>query len=253
VSRFGTTRRRATGTRGRRHPSAKDARAAVAEHVATARDKVTPGLEHAREALAPTVEHVREAAAPQLATAKEKLVEDVLPRVGASVAAALAASEPMREEAKRRGTATVAALKGEVEPPPPPRRRRRVGRRAGRVLFLTGLSAAVAAAVKAWRDSKQRDQWTSSDMYAPTPATSPPSTVGSAVPPPAGVTPAAPGATAAPADAAGASPDEALADEARARVTDPGTDTIGPTTRTATVSEQEIDDAIREASAKSRP
>jgi len=204
VSRLRTTKRRVTGRRGTAHHRVHDARAAVAEQLVTTRDKITPGLERARETVTPgferardAVEHAREAAAPQLASARQTLVEDVIPRVGASVAAALAASEPMRDEAKRRGTATVAALKGDIEPPAPPKRRRRLGR----MLFLTGLSAAAAAAVKTWRDSKNRNQWTTADTYVSTP-------------------PATPTVTA-PADAAGASPDEALADEARATVTTP--------------------------------
>src|SRR5687768_3316328 len=113
-----TTRRRFVGRRGRLEQG----------RLERARETGAHGLERAREAVTPAVEQVREAAAPPLALAKEKIVDEVLPRVGASVAAALAASEPVREEAKRRGSATVAALKGDLEPPAPPRRKRRLGK-----------------------------------------------------------------------------------------------------------------------------
>jgi hypothetical protein len=231
-----TTRRRFVGRRSRLEQG----------RLERARETGAHGLERAREAVTPAVEQVREAAAPQLALAKEKIVDEVLPRVGAGVAAALAASEPVREEAKRRGSATVAALKGDLEPPAPPRRKRRLGK----FLFLTGIAAAATAAVKAWRNSRNRDEWTSADTYASTTGMPPRTTTGAGTTTAdsAGSTPT--GTMAAPADAAAASPDEALADEARATVTSPDTDTVGPVTEPAAVSEQEVDDAIREAEAK---
>lgn len=146
----------------------------------------------ARETLGPAAEQARDKAAPAFNEAMERIapiVEEA--RIQASeilrpvAAAAAARSEPYREEAKRRGVATVAALKGEVEAPTEKSHKLRT------VVLVLGLGGAVAWGYK-WFTGRDADAaWQSS--YDPMPA------------PPSG-TPEEPD------DAAAAAPDEALAD-----------------------------------------
>jgi hypothetical protein len=104
------------------------------------------------------------------------------------VTAAAAASAPYRQEAKRRGVAAVAALRGEVEPPAKKHRFRKL-------LIVLGIGGAVAAAYKWFSGKDADDQW--QQAYQPD--------VGSASD---GYAAAAPATE----DPAAAGPDEALAD-----------------------------------------
>lgn len=132
----------------------------VREHfgpaVGTAREKVSPYAEKAVERGAHLAHQAVEKAGPRLddalakvgpATehaaekARERLNDDVLPKVTAALATLAAAAEPIAEETARRGKATKAALKGEVDVPKKSHKLRNV------VLFL-GLGALAAAAVK---------------------------------------------------------------------------------------------------------
>jgi hypothetical protein len=110
------------------------------------------------------------------------------------VAAASAASEPYRDEARKRGVATVAAMKGELEPP-------KKSHKLRNLLVLLGLAGLAAFAYKKFAGSEGDSAWKSS--YEPTPA-----------PPP--TAPSRPTAVPDPEtdDAAAAAPDEALADAA---------------------------------------
>jgi Family of unknown function (DUF5324) len=131
--------------------------------------------------------------------------EDLLPKVAVAVATALAAAEPVRDEARVRSAAAVQALRGDVRPV----RSRRSGR-GGRGLAVVGAAGAVAAAAaagyKAWSDSR-------SDPWGDVPGYTPPS--GPVIEPVAPPVPAVPVSD----DPAAASPDEALAD---AVVEEPG-------------------------------
>jgi hypothetical protein len=108
----------------------------------------------------------REIVAPALATAgmktREVVVDEVLPRVSAG----LAAAEPYRAEAARRGTAAIHALAGHpvVEP-----KSRHWGRKA---VMFTLLGAGAAAAWKAWKMPHDSDDWMHADASAP-PSTEP--------------------------------------------------------------------------------
>jgi hypothetical protein len=162
-------------------------------------------MEAAREWAAPQVEAAKEWAAPRVEPAVAKVKEDVLPKVAGAVAAALAASEPVREEAGKRGTAAVAALRGELEPPKKTHKLRNL------FLLVTVIGAAVAG-WRAWTKSSEGEPepWVAA-APAPTPVTTPLATD----------------------DPAGASPDEALADAAdapAAEVTDlsPTTEPVSP-------------------------
>jgi hypothetical protein len=161
VSRRKTARKKARSTtaevRGRVAPVATEARDAAVIAAGTAREWAAPrwetAAESARELAAPYVKSVRSWAAPRVDEASEKVREDVVPRVAAAVAAALAATEPAREQAASRGSAAMAALRGDVAPPPPPPAKRyRVSRRIGKVLVLLGLLGAAAAGWRAYQE-----------------------------------------------------------------------------------------------------
>jgi hypothetical protein len=146
---------------------AKHVKDFVVPHLVTARDAVGPALGHAREAVAPVLGQARDAAAPHLAVARDKAVvpvlhaikEDVLPRVTAGVSAGMAASEPVRTEAMRRGTASIAALRGQIEPPKQHKGRRRMGK----VMIVVAIGAAASAAWKAWKLPHGSDDWVHTD------------------------------------------------------------------------------------------
>jgi hypothetical protein len=97
-------------------------------------EKAGPRLDDALAKVGPVTEHAAE-------RARERLNDDVLPKVTAALATLAAAAEPVVEETARRGKATKAALKGEVDVPKKSHKLRNL------VLFL-GLGALAAAAVK---------------------------------------------------------------------------------------------------------
>jgi hypothetical protein len=148
----------------------------AAPKVETARDWAAPHVETAKDWAAPHVETAKDWAGPRVETAAQKVKDDVLPRVAEAVVAAFVASEPAREEAKIRGTAAIAALRGELAPPPA-RRHRRVKRF---FLFLT-LSGAAVAGWKVWSAKSAADRpepWvTSTPETFPVGAVSPVSVV----------------------------------------------------------------------------
>ncbi|WP_350279916.1 hypothetical protein [Kribbella sp. HUAS MG21] len=137
-------------------PAVGQVREHLAPAVGTAREKVSPYAEKAVERGAHLAHQAVEKAGPVLddalakvgpATehaaekARERLNDDVLPKVTAALATLAAAAEPVVEETARRGKATKAALKGELDVPKKSHKLRNL------VLFL-GLGALAAAAVK---------------------------------------------------------------------------------------------------------
>ncbi len=190
-------------------PAAVDARDAAIRYADATRDWAAPKVETAVDWAAPKVETAAEWAAPKVNTARdwagprvepavEKVKSDVLPAIAGAVVTALAATEPARGEAATRGSAALAALKGEVGPP------RRSKHRIRKLFLLTAVLGGAYAGWKAWvaRNTDPVDAWTT----APAPAARPQTPVGSVTPVSAGGIPTD--------DPAGASPDEALADAA---------------------------------------
>jgi hypothetical protein len=188
-------------------PAAADARDAAVRYadatrdwaapkVETAVDWAAPKVETAVDWAAPKVNSARDWAGPRMEPAVEKVKSDVLPAVAGAVATALAASEPARSEAANRGSAALAALKGEVAPP------RRSKHRIRKLFLLATVLGGAYAGWKAWvaRTTDPVDAWTTAPApYRPQTAAGTVTPVGVGV----GVD-----------DPAGASPDEALADAA---------------------------------------
>ncbi|MDX6204000.1 MAG: hypothetical protein QOF39_57 [Frankiales bacterium] len=134
--------------RDRVEPYVTTARDRVEPYVTTARDRVEPYVTTARERLTPAAEQAlatgreiaRDKIKPAYEHAAETTRETVAPAVAAALATAAANTAPARTEAKIRGTAALAALRGDV----PARRSRRWPLLAG-VLALGALIGAAAA------------------------------------------------------------------------------------------------------------
>jgi len=164
--------------------------------VGAAREKAGPVLVEARQKAAPVFAEAREKAAPVVSDARDRIATDLLPVITAAIVAADKATEEVRGETKKRGKATVAALKGEIEAPVKKKKRKRLPK----LLLALGLAGAVAFVAKKLSDRPSTTTWES------TPTT----------PPPAPASPVgAHRAEAADADdQGGASPDVAAADAA---------------------------------------
>lgn len=194
-----------------------------------ARDTAARYAGQTRDWAAPRVEAAKEWAAPRVEPAVEKVQKDVLPAVAGAVTAALAASEPARHEAASRGSAALAALKGEVAPPKPKKHRVR------KLFLLATVLGAAYAGWKAWAAKSSSDPaqaWSSnSSSYGA--GSSAGSSVGSSASGVTSVSAARPTTD----DTAGAGPDEALADAAdEAKVEDEpaGGKAAGTTTENVT-------------------
>lgn len=172
---------------GKAGPALADARDKAAPLVAEARDKAAPYVAEARGKAAPYVAEARGKTAPVVAEARDRWQREVAPALSSAVAAADEATADYRAEAVRRGAATAAALRGEVEATPPKKKGRK-----RKALLLLGLAGLGFAAVKKLT-GQDSQAWETS--YQPTPP--------------------APAPAAAPVhDTAAATPDEALADAA---------------------------------------
>lgn len=134
---------------GRVVPAAQAARHAAEPALAVAWEKAAPLLEQARSRAGDVAHDL----APRVESARDKLVDDVVPRVGAVLTGALAASAPYREEAARRGGAAIAALKGEVEAP---KKKRHIGRN---LLVVSGIAGLVALAYKYLTGESKSSGW----------------------------------------------------------------------------------------------
>jgi cell division septum initiation protein DivIVA len=196
------SRREDTSTMGKRKPKtmrdhATDLAGRLAPHVESAQKKAGPMIADAQKKAAPVIADAQKMAAPVVADARDKFSSEVLPVITAAVAAANEATEDARGEAKKRGKATAAALRGELEAPVKKKHRFR------KFLLFAGLAGAAAVVAKSLSDRQASTAWQST--YTPTPA-------------PVDETPTATAAAAAAAkrraadDEGASAPDEAAAD-----------------------------------------
>ena len=98
-------------------------------------EKVSPVIDDVLGRVGPATEHAAE-------KARERLNDDVLPKVTAALAALAAAAEPAVEETTRRGRATKAALKGEIDVP------KKKSHKMRKLMILLGFGAIVGAVAK---------------------------------------------------------------------------------------------------------
>ena len=166
----------------------------IQPHVENAIEQITPVLEDARDRAGAAAGDAREKAAPYVSDARDKFVKDVVPAVTAAVAAAGEKAEPIADEARRRGRATAAAVKGEIDAP-------KQGSKVKTVVVFGLLAALGAFLYKMLKGDDKSTAWQSS--YQPAPAPTPPTPAPTPAPSPT---------ASALDDASGASPDEAVAD-----------------------------------------
>ncbi len=116
-------------------PYAEKAVERGAHYAGVAVEKAGPVIDDALAKVGPATEHAAE-------KARVRFNDDVLPKVTAALAALAAAAEPVVEETSRRGKATKAALKGEIELP------QKKSHRLRKVVLFLGFGALAAAAAK---------------------------------------------------------------------------------------------------------
>jgi hypothetical protein len=122
--------------------------------VEAARGWAKPRLEHGIEVAAPRLESAVSGLAPKVDTARDKIVEDLLPRLTESIAAFAAATTAAKEEAVSRGTGAASVISGNAVATPKHKRRRQV-------LLVLGVLGAVAAGVAAFmrKSAPKDDPW----------------------------------------------------------------------------------------------
>jgi vacuolar-type H+-ATPase subunit H len=132
-------------------------------------DKVGPqvesAVETAREKAGPMIADARDKAAPAVHDARDRLATEILPVITAALAAAGEATEEVRGETRKRGKATVAALKGEVTAP-----EKKETHRFRNLLFLLGLGGAVAFVARKLSDRPSTSTWESTSTLGTAPA-----------------------------------------------------------------------------------
>ena len=123
-------------------------------HVEAARQWAKPRVEHGIEVAAPKLESVVSGIAPKVDTARDKIVDDLLPRLTEAIAAFAAASASAKDEAVTRGTGAAAVISGDAVASPKRKKK-------GRVLLILGLFGAAAAGAMAFmkKSAPKDDPW----------------------------------------------------------------------------------------------
>jgi hypothetical protein len=136
--------------------------------VEAARHWAKPRVEHGIEVAAPKLESAVSSLAPKVDTARDKIVDELLPRVTEAITAFAAASAAAKDEAVSRGTGAAAVISGDAVATP--RHKKKC-----RVLLALGLLGAAAAGAAAFmkRSAPKDDPWATplAEPYvAPSPA-----------------------------------------------------------------------------------
>ncbi|MGA5199531.1 DUF5324 family protein, partial [Streptomyces exfoliatus] len=123
-----------------------------------------PRIEHARGALPPKVDAAATRAACRTRKAAHQAAEYTAPRLEHAVTSARAAAEPVREEVVSRGSAALAALRGQVTAAEIAKLQKKHSRRAkfGKLtkrLALLGILAGGAVAAWKWWDKQANPDW----------------------------------------------------------------------------------------------
>lgn len=122
--------------------------------VEAARDWAKPRVEHGIEVAAPRLESAVSALAPKVDIARDKIVDELLPRVTEAITAWAAASAAAKDEAVSRGAGAAAVISGDAVAEPKRKKR-------GRVLMILGLLGAAGAAASAFlkKSAPKDDPW----------------------------------------------------------------------------------------------
>jgi len=141
---------------------------AVGHAAESAHKWAKPRVEHGIEVAAPKLESAVSGLAPRVDTARDKIVEELLPRLTEAIAAFAAATTAAKDEAVSRGAGAAAVISGDAVASP--RRKKK-----GRVLLALGLLGAAAAGAAAFMKrsgAPKDDPWATplADPYvAPSP------------------------------------------------------------------------------------
>lgn len=122
--------------------------------VEAAREWAKPRVEHGIEIAAPKLESAVSGLAPKVDIARDKIVDELLPRVTEAITAWAAASAAAKDEAVSRGTGAAAVIAGDAVASPKRKKR-------GRVLMTVGLLGAAGAAVTSFmkKSAPKDDPW----------------------------------------------------------------------------------------------
>ncbi|HEY8620093.1 MAG TPA: hypothetical protein VIM01_08460 [Dermatophilaceae bacterium] len=123
-------------------------------HVEAARQWAKPRVEHGIEVAAPKLESAVSALAPKVDTARDKIVDELLPRVTEAITAWAAASAAAKDEAVSRGAGAVAIISGDAVASRRHKKWRKVVLTLG---LLSAAGAAVAALMK--KSAPKDDPW----------------------------------------------------------------------------------------------
>lgn len=122
--------------------------------VEAARVWAKPRVEHGIEVAAPRLESAVTGLAPKVDIARDKIVDELLPRVTEAITAWAAASAAAKDEAVSRGTGAAAVISGDAVAT-------RKRKKKGPVLLTLGLLAGAAAAAVAFltKSAPKDDPW----------------------------------------------------------------------------------------------
>ena len=122
--------------------------------VEAARHWAKPHVEHGIEVAAPKLESAVSGLAPKVDTARDKIVEELLPRVTEAITAFAAATGAARDEAVSRGAGAASVISGDAVASPKHKKK-------GRLLLAVGGLAAAAAGAAAFlrRSAPKDDPW----------------------------------------------------------------------------------------------
>lgn len=139
---------------------------AVGQATENARVWAKPRVEHGIEVAAPHLESAVNGLAPKVDTARDKIVDELIPRLAEAISAWAAASAAAKGETVSRGKGAVAVMSGNAVATPKKGRKRRV------LLILTLVGGAAAAVMAFMKKSAPKDDpWTTplADRYTATP------------------------------------------------------------------------------------
>lgn len=135
-------------------------------HMEAARHWAMPHVMHGKEIAAPRLESAVTSLAPKVDTARDKIVDDLLPRLAEAISAFLAVSAAAKDEAVSRGAGAAAVITGEAVAAP---KRKKKGNKLKVMFWALGIFAAAAGVVVAFmkKSAHESDPWATpmSDSY----------------------------------------------------------------------------------------
>jgi hypothetical protein len=133
--------------------------------VEAARLWAKPRVEHGIEVAAPKLESVVSGLAPKVDSARDKIVDELLPRLTEAIAAFTAATTAAKDEAVSRGAGAASVISGDASATPKRKRK-------GRLLLILGLFTATAAGIATFvkKSAPKDDPWATplADSYVAT-------------------------------------------------------------------------------------